>query len=223
MKDGLTQRSRNQTPQHEGHEDHEERHGEREAGSFLPVPSAVLRALRVLRGLRVRLLARRDDTGEPSQKIKTLGRDGVTRRELGRDTAHLLLAAGATALLGGQAPAQAPPAPEEPRPVPRRPKVKLVITVESIKGRCPVYKVGDKIVLDNGFKFNLQETTNACMHSLASVMPYHVAIAKGVEPRQMGLARKDKDDGKAYVHCLDPCDVTGGGTVTFSIERVAGT
>ena len=45
--------------------------------------------------------------------------------------------------------------------------MKLVITVIDIKGRCPAYKVGDKIVLDNGYKFNLQETTAACMHSLA--------------------------------------------------------
>jgi uncharacterized repeat protein (TIGR04076 family) len=58
------------------------------------------------------------------------------------------------------------------------------------------------------------------MHSLASIMPYHVAIAKGVPPNKMGLAHKEKKDGKAYVHCLDPCEETGGGTVTFSIARL---
>jgi uncharacterized repeat protein (TIGR04076 family) len=102
----------------------------------------------------------------------------------------------------------------------RRPSMKLVITVEKIQGRCPVYKVGDKLVLDSGYKFNLQETTAVCMHSLASIMPYHVAIAKGVPPNKMGLAHKEKKDGKAYVHCLDPCEETGGGTVTFSIARL---
>ena len=98
--------------------------------------------------------------------------------------------------------------------------MKLVITVIDIKGRCPAYKVGDKIVLDSGFKFNLQETTAACMHSLASILPYHIAISKGVPPNRMGLAHKEKQDGKAYVHCLDPCELTGGGTTVFSIERV---
>ena len=98
--------------------------------------------------------------------------------------------------------------------------MRLVITVEKIQGRCPVYKLGDKIVLDSGYRFNLQETTAVCMHSLASIMPYHVAIAKGVPPNQMGLAHKERKDGKAYVHCLDPCEETGGGTVTFSIARV---
>lgn len=100
--------------------------------------------------------------------------------------------------------------------------MKLVITVEKIDGRCPAYKVGDKIVLDSGYKFNLKETTAACMHSLASILPYHVAISKGVQPNQMGLAHKDRKDGKAYVHCLDPCEMTGGGTTTFSIARVEG-
>ena len=98
--------------------------------------------------------------------------------------------------------------------------MKLIITVEQIKGRCPAYKEGDKIVLDNGFMFNLQETTAACMHSLASVIPYHIAISKGVPPNKMGLAHKTKEDGKAYVQCLDPCEITGGGTTIFSIERV---
>ena len=97
--------------------------------------------------------------------------------------------------------------------------MRLVIRVETIRGHCPVYEVGDQIVLDHGFRFNLQETTNACMHSLASILPYHIALSKGVPPEQMGLAHKERKDGKAYVQCLDPCDVTGGGTVTFSIER----
>jgi uncharacterized repeat protein (TIGR04076 family) len=98
--------------------------------------------------------------------------------------------------------------------------MKLVIRVEDIKGRCPAYEVGDRIVLDGGFRLNLEETTAGCMHSFASIMPYHIAISKGVEPGQMGLAHKEREDGRAYVQCLDPCEWTGGGTVTFSIERV---
>ena len=97
--------------------------------------------------------------------------------------------------------------------------MKLVITVEKIKGNCPAYKVGDKIVLDHGFMFNLQETTAACMHSLASILPYHIALLNEVPPNRMGLAHKDRDDGKAYVQCLDPCEETGGGTAVFSIAR----
>ena len=94
---------------------------------------------------------------------------------------------------------------------------KLLITVKEIKGNCPAYRVGDKIVLDEGYRFNLKETDNVCMHSLSSIMPYHIALYNGIDPRKLGLSRNGK---KAYVQCLDPCDYTGGGTAIFEIEKI---
>ena len=96
-------------------------------------------------------------------------------------------------------------------------RARLVISVQSIKGTCPVYEVGDRIVLDEGYKVNLGETDNICMHSLASLMPYYVALYNGVDPTQLGLSKTS--GGPAFVQCLDPCDITGGGTVVFKIER----
>ncbi|MBN1843901.1 MAG: TIGR04076 family protein [Deltaproteobacteria bacterium] len=93
---------------------------------------------------------------------------------------------------------------------------RLIITVKEIKGNCPVYQVGDKIVLDEGYRLNLKETDNMCMHSLASIMPYYVALYRGIDPRDLGLSKNGK---KAHVQCLDPCEYTGGGTVIFEIER----
>jgi uncharacterized repeat protein (TIGR04076 family) len=93
---------------------------------------------------------------------------------------------------------------------------RLIITVKEIKGNCPVYQVGDKIVLDEGYRLNLKETDNMCMHSLASMMPYYVALYRGIDPRDLGLSRDGK---KAHVQCLDPCEYTGGGTVIFEIEK----
>ena len=99
--------------------------------------------------------------------------------------------------------------------------MQLIITVEEVKGRCPVYTVGDRVVLDNGFKFNLTETTACCMHGLGPIMPFYCALAKGIAPKDMGLAPSDdRDNSKAYVHCPDPCERTGGGTVLFAIKRV---
>jgi len=99
--------------------------------------------------------------------------------------------------------------------------MKLIIRVEEIKGRCPAYKVGDRVVLDNGFRFNLEETTACCMHGLGPIMPFYCALAKGIAPEQMGLNDKDDPDNvKAYIHCPDPCERTRGGTVLFSVERV---
>lgn len=94
---------------------------------------------------------------------------------------------------------------------------KLVIKVVEIKGNCPVYEVGDRVVLDEGYKLDLKETDNLCMHSLGSILPYYNSIYRGVDPRDLGLS---KDGKSAYVQCLDPCDYTGGGTVVFEIVRV---
>jgi len=93
---------------------------------------------------------------------------------------------------------------------------KLVITVKEIKGKCPVYEVGNRIVLDEGYRLNLGETDNVCMHSLSSIIPYYNALYKGVDPVKLGLS---KDSKKAYLQCLDPCKYTGGGTVIFEIEK----
>jgi len=60
---------------------------------------------------------------------------------------------------------------------------KLTIKVLKIKGSCPVYKVRDRIVVDEGYKLNLKETDNVCVHSLASIMPYYVVLSKGVDPK----------------------------------------
>lgn len=96
--------------------------------------------------------------------------------------------------------------------------MKLVIKVVQIKGRCPVYSIGDKISLQDGYILDSAETDKACMHSLASILPYYVALSKGIKPKDLGLAKGDSEE--AYVQCLDPCELTKGGTVTFEISRM---
>jgi len=93
--------------------------------------------------------------------------------------------------------------------------MKLVMEVVEIKGRCPVYNSGDRIIIDDGYKINLKETDNICLHSLASLLPYYNALAKGVSPAALGLAKKGK---VAYLQCLDPQKYTGGGTVVFKVR-----
>lgn len=94
--------------------------------------------------------------------------------------------------------------------------MRLIVEVIEIKGNCPVYKTGDRIILDEGYKVNLKETDNICMHSLASLLPYYNVLAKGVSPVTLGLAKEGKE---AYIQCLDPQKYTDGGTVTFKITR----
>jgi uncharacterized repeat protein (TIGR04076 family) len=94
--------------------------------------------------------------------------------------------------------------------------MKLIIEVIEIEGKCPVYRMGERIVLDEGYKVNLKQTDNICMHSFASLLPYYNALAKGVSPIEFGLAKEGSD---AYIQCLDPKKYTGGGTVTLKISR----
>ena len=92
----------------------------------------------------------------------------------------------------------------------------LEIKVKEITGVCPVYKVGDQIILEEGYKINLSKSSKTiCMHSLSSLMPYYVALSKGILPKDLGLA---KEGNKAFIQCLDPCKYTGGGTVIFEIQ-----
>lgn len=92
----------------------------------------------------------------------------------------------------------------------------LEITVKAVRGRCPVYKVGDRIVLREGYRLDPAASGAVCMHSLASVMPYYNAVFHGVEPKDLGLA---DGEGAACVQCPDPCEETGGGTVVVRLGQ----
>ena len=91
----------------------------------------------------------------------------------------------------------------------------LIVKVKEIKGTCPVYSTGDSIVIREGYILDIKDSPAVCMHSLASLMPYYVALSKGISPQTLGLSGKKPD--RAYVQCLDPCEVTGGGTVILEI------
>ena len=96
--------------------------------------------------------------------------------------------------------------------------MKVTVTVVDIRGNCPVYSLGSKITLNEGYILDATCTDAVCMHSLASILPFYVAIAKGVSARDLGLSRGNSEE--AYVQCLDPCEITGGGTVQFEICRL---
>ena len=87
----------------------------------------------------------------------------------------------------------------------------LRVKVIEIKGNCPVYEVGDEFILLEGYKLRTEKPI--CMHSLASIMPYYMALNKGISPKDLSLG----NERKAYVQCLDPCEYTGGGTVILEI------
>jgi uncharacterized repeat protein (TIGR04076 family) len=92
----------------------------------------------------------------------------------------------------------------------------LKITIIEISGTCPVYQEGDSFFLKHGYIVDPARSCPICMHSLASILPYHVALSHGVTPVAIGLNKKDET--RAYLQCLDACTYTGGGTVILEVE-----
>ena len=89
----------------------------------------------------------------------------------------------------------------------------LKVIIHKIKGKCPVYEEGNEFYLKEGYKLSAYE--ELCMHSLASIMPYYNCLCRGINPEDLALAGNGRS---AFVQCLDPCEITGGGTVVFRIE-----
>lgn len=90
----------------------------------------------------------------------------------------------------------------------------LLIEVVEVQGHCPVYQVGDRFLIQEGYQ--LVSDRPVCMNALGSLCPYYIPLSRGIDPANLGLAGPD---GAAYVQCLDPQRYTGGGTVTFRVSQ----
>jgi len=95
----------------------------------------------------------------------------------------------------------------------------LEIRVCEIRGKCPVHKVGDRMVVD-GASIVLNKTDALCVHALSTLLHYVVALEEGADPIKLGLS---KDKEHAYMQCVDPgTPYTEGGTVIFECRRIEG-
>jgi len=95
----------------------------------------------------------------------------------------------------------------------------LEIRVCEIRGKCPVHKVGDRMVI-NGASIVLNKTDALCVHALSTLLHYVVALEEGADPIKLGLS---KDKEYAYMQCVDPgTPYTEGGTVIFQCRRIEG-
>ena len=95
----------------------------------------------------------------------------------------------------------------------------LEITVHDIRGHCPVYKVEDRIIIQNP-QINLEMTDALCTHALPSILHYALILEKNWNPFQLGLTKEDDQDN-AYIQCLDPGQpYTEGGTVIFRLRNI---
>ena len=95
----------------------------------------------------------------------------------------------------------------------------LEIIVHEIRGKCPVHKVGDRIVVDDP-KIVLESTDALCTHALSSLLHYVLIVEADADPVRLGLTKPD-DREHAYIQCVDPgAPYTDGGTVIFRIRRI---
>ena len=95
----------------------------------------------------------------------------------------------------------------------------LEIKVKEIRGKCPVYKVGDRIVIDDP-KILLDKTDALCTHALSTLLHYVTILEHDWCPLKLGLT-KPEDPDHAYMQCVDPGEpYTEGGTVIFECRRI---
>ena len=94
---------------------------------------------------------------------------------------------------------------------------KVLITVKEVRGYCPIYKVGDKILLE-GFYINSHASSNVCLHALTAMMSLLSAFSHGASAKDLGIGEKDNE---GTVQCPDPGPPrTKGGTVVFHLKRL---
>ncbi len=93
---------------------------------------------------------------------------------------------------------------------------RVVLLVKEIKGNCPVYRVGDKIVL-NGYYIDSKKSSNICMHAFSATLTFLSAFAHGSSAVDLGIG---EEDDVGYLKCPDPGPpYTKGGTVLFELRR----
>jgi len=96
-------------------------------------------------------------------------------------------------------------------------RYRLIITVNEIRGKCPVFRVGDRIVVESP-KIVVDKTDGICIHAFGCMLSMIVPLSRGISLKQLGLTKEEIDKG--FIQCLDPGKpYTDGGTVLFEIKR----
>jgi uncharacterized repeat protein (TIGR04076 family) len=95
----------------------------------------------------------------------------------------------------------------------------IEIEVHEIKGKCPVYKIGDKIIINHP-EIIIKKTDVLCVHALPNILHYSLIIDAGKSPLDLGLST-EKDSKHYYIQCVDPGPpYTEGGTVIFKCKKI---
>ncbi|MCW4039412.1 MAG: TIGR04076 family protein [Candidatus Bathyarchaeota archaeon] len=61
------------------------------------------------------------------------------------------------------------------------PKHRVIIEVVDIEGKCPVYKIGDIMVIEEP-KLVLEESDAVCLRAMSPLMTHIISAAGGIDP-----------------------------------------
>ena len=95
-------------------------------------------------------------------------------------------------------------------------KYRVTATVKEMRGKCPLYALGDKIVFE-GFYIKSSQSRDICIHAFSAMSTLLSALLHGASAIDLGIGSKP-DVG--HVQCPDPGPPhTVGGTVVFLLKR----
>jgi uncharacterized repeat protein (TIGR04076 family) len=60
---------------------------------------------------------------------------------------------------------------------------RLGITVKEIQGKCPIFKIGEKITIESP-KVVINKTDNLCVHAFGSLLSMIVPLSHGISFKQ---------------------------------------
>jgi dTDP-glucose 4,6-dehydratase len=87
----------------------------------------------------------------------------------------------------------------------------LEIVVHEIRGYCPVYKKGDRILIEDP-EIVLEKTDALCTHALSTLLHYALILEHDWCPVKLGLTTAE-DEEHAYMQCVDPGKPGGAGFI----------
>jgi uncharacterized repeat protein (TIGR04076 family) len=97
-------------------------------------------------------------------------------------------------------------------------RYKIILSVKDIQGNCPLYEVGDKIVIEH-FYIESSLSQNICLHAFSAMLSLLSAFSHGVSAKELGIG---PEENIGYLQCPDPgAPYTGGGRVLFELRREA--
>lgn len=106
------------------------------------------------------------------------------------------------------------------------PRNRVIVEVVEIKGECPVYRVGDVMVIHEP-KLVLDETTAVCMRAMGPLMTHLISAAGGIDPstakggvlHRVANPNVPAERGVHYTSCPMPGKpYTESGPVLFRIK-----